>query len=109
MDSFRLIGRLEAEVTALAIVQVDLTGGKGQLVRALDVEHGGAHGPPAADQAHRHVAGLAGGNKGGGGAATVYGGGGHRAHGLIADGEAHVLRQSLGGSTGEVHGVRRQA
>ena len=108
VDSFRLIGRLEAEVTALAIVQVDLTGGKGQLVRALDVEHGGAHGPPAADQAHRHVAGLAGGNKGGGGAATVYGGGGHRAHGLIADGEAHVLRQSLGGSTGEVHGVRRQ-
>ncbi len=108
MDGFRLIGRLEAEVTALAIVQVDLTGGKGQLVRALDVEHGGAHGSPAADQAHRHVAGLAGGNKGGGGAAAVYGGGGHRAHGLIADGEAHVLRQSLGGSTGVVHGVRRQ-
>ena len=108
VDSFRLIGRLEAKVTALAIVQVDLTGGKGQLVGVLDMERGGAHGPPAADQAHRHVADLAGGNKGGGGAATVYGGGGHRAHGLIADGEAHVLRQSLGGSTGEVHGVRRQ-
>ena len=108
MDSFRLIGRLEAEVTALAIVQVDLTGGKGQLVGVLDMERGGAHGPPAADQAHRHVAGLAGGNKGGGGAAAVYGGGGHRAHGLIADGEAHILRQSLGGSTGIVHGAGRQ-
>ena len=108
VDSFRLIGRLEAKVTALAIVQVDLTGGKGQLVGVLDMERGGAHGPPAADQAHRHVADLAGGNKGGGGAAAVYGGGGHRAHGLITDGEAHVLRQSLGGSTGEVHGVRRQ-
>ena len=108
VDSFRLIGRLEAKVTALAIVQVDLTGGKDQLVGVLDMERGGAHGPPAADQAHRHVADLAGGNKGGGGAAAVYGGGGHRAHGLIADGEAHVLRQSLGGSTGEVHGVRRQ-
>ena len=108
VDSFRLIGRLEAKVTAHAIVQVDLTGGKGQIVGVLDMERGGAHGPPAADQAHRHVADLAGGNKGGGGAAAVYGGGGHRAHGLIADGEAHVLRQSLGGSTGEVHGVRRQ-
>ena len=108
VDSFRLIGRLEAEVTALAIVQVDLTGGEGQLVGVLDMERGGADGPAAANQAHRHVAGLAGGNKGGGGAAAVYGGGGHRAHGLIADGEAHVLRQSLGGSTGIVHGAGRQ-
>ena len=108
VDSFRLIGRLEAEVTALAIVQVDLTGGKGQLVRVLDMERGGADRLVAAEELHLHVAGLAGGNKGGGGAAAVYGGGGHRAHGLIADGEAHVLRQNLGGSTGEVHGVRRQ-
>ena len=108
VDGLRLVSSLEAQIADLVVVQVHLSGGKGQLVRALDVEHGGAHGPPAADQAHRHVAGLAGGNKGGGGAAAVYGGGGHRAHGLIADGEAHVLRQSLGGSTGEVHGVRRQ-
>ena len=108
VDGLRLVSSLEAQIADLVVVQVHLAGGKGQLVRALDVEHGGAHGPPAADQAHRHVAGLAGGNKGGGGAAAVYGGGGHRAHGLIADGEAHVLRQSLGGSTGEVHGVRRQ-
>ena len=108
VDSFRLIGRLEAKVTAHAIVQVDLTGGKGQIVGVLDMERGGAHGPPAADQAHRHVAGLARGNKGGGGAAAVYGGGGHRAHGLIADGEAHVLRQSLGRCAGIVHGAGRQ-
>ena len=108
VDGLRLVSSLEAQIADLVVVQVHLAGGKGQLVRVLDVEHGGAHGPPAADQAHRHVAGLAGGNKGGGGAAAVYGGGGHRAHGLIADGEAHVLRQSLGGSTGEIHGIRRQ-
>ena len=108
MHRFALILCHKAQVTGLSIVQSYFITGKGQLVRVLDVQHGGAHGPPAADQVHRHVAGLAGGNKGGGGAAAVYGGGGHRAHGLIADGEAHVLRQSLGGSAGEVHGVRRQ-
>ena len=108
VDGLRLVSSLEAQIADLVVVQVHLAGGKGQLVRVLDVEHGGAHGPPAADQVHRHVAGLAGGNKGGGGAAAVYGGGGHRAHGLIADGEAHVLRQSLGGSAGIVHGLRRQ-
>ena len=108
VDGLRLVSSLEAQIADLVVVQVHLAGGKGQLVRVLDVEHGGAHGPPAADQIHRHVAGLAGGNKGGGGAAAVYGGGGHRAHGLIADGEGRILRQGLGGSTGEVHGVRRQ-
>ena len=108
MHRFALILCHKAQVTGLSIVQSYFITGKGQLVGVLDMERGGAHGPPAADQAHRHVAGLAGGNKGGGGAAAVYGGGGHRTHGLIADGEAHVLRQSLGGSTGEVHGVRRQ-
>ena len=105
VDSFRLIGRLEAKVTALAIVQVDLTGGKGQLVGVLDMERGGAHGPPAADQAHRHVAGLAGGNKGGGSAAAVDGGLAHGAHGRIADGEDGIRGERLGRCAGIVHGA----
>ena len=108
MDRLRLIGGLEAQIADVLIVQVHLVRGKGQPVRVLDVEHGGAHRLAAADQVHRHVAGLAGGGEHGAGAAAGQVGGGHRAHGRVADGENRVLRQSLGGSTGEVHGVRRQ-
>ena len=108
MHRFALILCHKAQVTGLSIVQSYFITGKGQLVRVLDVEHGGAHGPPAADQVHRHIPGLAGGGEHGAGAAAGQVGGGHRAHGRVTDGENRVLRQGLGGSTGEVHGVRRQ-
>ena len=71
MDRLRLIGGLEAQIADVLIVQVHLVRGKGQPVGVLHMQHGGAHRLAAADQAHRHIAGLAGGNKGGGGAAAV--------------------------------------
>ena len=108
MDRLRLIGGLEAQIADVLIVQVHLVRGKGQLVRVLHMQHGGAHGPPAADQVHRHIPGLAGGGEHGAGAAAGQVGGGHRAHGRITDGENRVLRQGLGGSAGIVHGLRRQ-
>ena len=108
MDRLRLIGGLEAQIADVLIVQVHLVRGKGQPVGVLHMQHGGAHRLTAADQVHRHIPGLAGGGEHGAGAAAGQVGGGHRAHGRVADGENRVLRQSLGGSTGEVHGVRRQ-
>ena len=108
VDSFRLIGRLEAQIADVLIVQVHLVRGKGQPVGVLHMQHGGAHRLTAADQVHRHIPGLAGGGEHGAGAAAGQVGGGHRAHGRVADGENRVLRQGLGGSAGEVHGLRRQ-
>ena len=108
MDRLRLIGGLEAQIADVLIVQVHLVRGKGQPVGVLHMQHGGAHRLTAADQVHRHIPGLAGGGEHGAGAAAGQVGGGHRAHGLIADGETHVLRQSLGGSAGIVHGTGRQ-
>ena len=108
MDRLRLIGGLEAQIADVLIVQVHLVRGKGQPVWVLHMQHGGAHRLAAADQVHRHIPGLAGGGEHGAGAAAGQVGGGHRAHGRVADGENRVLRQGLGGSAGEVHGLRRQ-
>ena len=108
MDRLRLIGGLEAQIADVLIVQVHLVRGKGQPVGVLHMQHGGAHRLTAADQVHRHIPGLAGGGEHGAGAAAGQVGGGHRAHGRVADGENRVLRQGLGGSAGEVHGLRRQ-
>ena len=108
MDRLRLIGGLEAQIADVLIVQVHLVRGKGQPVGVLHMQHGGAHRLTAADQVHRHIPGLAGGGEHSAGAAAGQVGGGHRAHGRVADGENRVLRQGLGGSAGEVHGLRRQ-
>ena len=108
VDRLGLIGGLEAQIADLVVVQVRLIGGKRQLVRLLDVQHSGADRSVTADQLHRHITGLASRGKGCGSTAAAHGGLADRAHGLIADGKGHALRQGLSRCAGEVHGVRRQ-
>ena len=108
VDSFRLIGRLEAKVTALAIVQVDLTGGKGQLVGVLDMERGGADRLVAAEELHLHVAGLAGGGKTRRSRAAARRRPGDRTHGAVLHGEGNVRGQTGRRCAGIVHGAGRQ-
>ena len=108
VDRLGLIGGLEAQIADFVVVQVRLSGGKRQLVRLLDVQHSRTDCSITADQLHRHITGLAGRGKGCRSAAAAHGGLADRAHGLIADGKGHALRQGLSRCAGEVHGVRRQ-
>ena len=108
VDGFRLIGRLEAEVTALAVVQVDLTGGEGQLVGVLDMERGGADRLVAAEELHLHVAGLAGGGKTRRSRAAARRRPGDRTHGAVLHGEGNVRGQTGRRCAGIVHGAGRQ-
>ena len=108
MDGFRLIGRLEAEVTALAVVQIDLTGGEGQLVRVLDMNRGGADRLAAAEELHLHVAGLAGGGKVCRSCAAAHRRPGNRTHGAVLHGEGDIRGQAGRRCAGIVHGAGRQ-
>ena len=108
IDGLRLIGCLEAKIADVFVIQVDLIGGKGQLVGVLDMQHGGTDCSAAAYQIDRHFAGLAGGGEGRGGGAAADGGFAYRAHALIADREADALRQACRRRAGEIHGAGRQ-
>ena len=108
MDSLRLIGRLEAQIADILVVQAQLRGCKGQLVRVLNMDHSGADDLFAADHVHRHIAGLAGRCKDGGGGLAIDRRCRHSAHGIISHHKGGVRGQSAGSSAGGIHGAGSQ-
>ena len=108
MDSLRLIGRLEAQIADILVVQAQLRGCKGQLVRVLNMDHSGADDLFAADHVHRHIAGLAGRCKDGGGGLAIDRRCRHSAHGIIIHHKGGVRGQSAGSSAGGIHGAGSQ-
>ena len=108
MDSLRLIGRLEAQIADILIVQAQLRGCKGQLVRVLNMNHSGADDLFAADHVHRHIAGLAGGGKDGCSSLAVDRRCRYSAHRIIRHREGNACRQSGGRCAGVIHGAGGQ-
>ena len=108
MDSLRLIGRLEAQIADILIVQAQLRGCKGQLVRVLNMDHSGADDLFAADHVHRHIAGLTGGGEDGGGGLAANRRFRYRAHGIIRHREGNACRQSGSRCAGIIHSAGGQ-
>ena len=108
MDGLRLIGGLEAQIADFLIVQTQFSGREDQIVRILNMDHGGANDLFTADHVHRHIAGLAGGGKHSVRSLAVDRRFRHSAHGSISYHKGSIRRQRLGSSAGIVHGAGSQ-